>query len=49
VPKDAHVLDVVFSDSDSGGGFFDSNGGLDYHIPVEGGSGKVPALKVRGC
>jgi starch synthase len=42
VPEDAHVLDAVFSDagddgaSGGGSGFFDNNGGLDYHIPVVG-------------
>lgn len=39
-PPDAHTLDVVFSDSgELTGGFYDNNKGLDYHIPVEGGSG----------
>lgn len=46
VPADAHVLDVVFADSESASGFFDNNGGLDYHIPVEGGRGVMPGLKV---
>ena len=38
-PTDAHTLDLVFSDSgELTGGFYDNNKGLDYHIPVEGGS-----------
>jgi hypothetical protein len=40
------VLDVVFSDSVEDGGFYDNNGGLDYHIPIEGGKGTMPGLKV---
>ncbi len=40
-------MDVLFSDTSSDkGGFFDNNGGLDYHIPVVGGTGVVPGLKV---
>lgn len=48
VPEDAHTLDLVFQDAPGGGGqgFVDDNGGLDYHIPVEGGKGQAPALKV---
>lgn len=45
VPSDAHVLDVVFNDGENST-FFDNNGGLDYHIPVEGGKGVMPGLKV---
>jgi hypothetical protein len=40
------VLDVVFNDGENST-FFDNNGGLDYHIPVEGGKGVMPGLKVR--
>jgi hypothetical protein len=47
VPADAHVLDVVFADSESMQSFHDDNGGLDYHIPIEGGKGVMPGLKVR--
>jgi hypothetical protein len=47
VPADAHVLDVVFADSESMQSFHDDNGGLDYHIPIEGGKGVVPGLKVN--
>ena len=40
VPEDAHVLDAVFTDTDggssAGSGFYDNNGGLDYHVPVVG-------------
>lgn len=47
VPQDAHMLDVVFADGPGAqAGFFDNNGGLDYHIPIEGGSGTMPGLKV---
>jgi hypothetical protein len=42
------VLDVVFADSESAQSFHDDNGGLDYHIPIEGGKGVMPGLKV-GC
>lgn len=47
VPEDAAVLDVVFADSADSQSFHDDNGGLDYHIPIEGGRGVVPGLKVR--
>eukprot|EP00775_Hariotina_reticulata_P005611 gene5611-5849_t len=47
VPEDAHMLDVVFADGPGAqAGFFDNNGGLDYHIPIEGGTGTMPGLKV---
>jgi hypothetical protein len=46
VPEDAHTLDLVFQDSPGGQGFRDDNGGLDYHIPVTGGRGAAPNLKV---
>ena len=46
VPADAHTLDLVFTDSAGAGGFADDNGGLDYHVPVEGAAGAAPALKV---
>ncbi|GLI61875.1 hypothetical protein VaNZ11_004385 [Volvox africanus] len=37
VPAEAGGMDLSFSDADStSGGFVDDNGGLDYHIPVEG-------------
>lgn len=48
VPADAHVLDVVFNDGENST-FFDNNGGLDYHIPVEGGKGAMPGIKVCLC
>ena len=39
IPPDAHTLDLKFSDSsDMHGGFFDTNKGLGYHIPVSGSS-----------
>jgi hypothetical protein len=46
VPRDAHTLDLVFADAPGAGGFRDDNGGLDYHIPVTGGAGPAPTLKV---
>lgn len=47
IPEDAHVIDIVFSDSASDvGGFYDNNGGLDYHVPVEGGKGQKMGLKL---
>ncbi|EFJ50113.1 hypothetical protein VOLCADRAFT_58732, partial [Volvox carteri f. nagariensis] len=37
VPAEAWGMDLSFSDTDStSGGFVDDNGGLDYHVPVEG-------------
>ena len=36
VPKDAYKMDFVFSDVESGNGTYDSRGGFDYHLPVEG-------------
>jgi len=42
VPKDAHILDFVFSDVPSGDGTYDNRGGLDYHLPIEGGIGPKP-------
>ncbi|PRW39290.1 Soluble starch synthase chloroplastic amyloplastic isoform A [Chlorella sorokiniana] len=47
VPPDAHVLDIAFLDSrDKHGGFYDDNKGMDYHVPVVGGTGTVPTLRV---
>lgn len=40
-------MDMVFSDTgDLQGGFYDSNGGLDYHVPVSGGVGAAVRLNV---
>lgn len=40
-------MDMVFSDTgDLQGGFYDSNGGLDYHVPVSGGVGSAVRLSV---
>lgn len=40
-------MDLVFSDSgDMHGGFFDNNGGLDYHLPVAGAEGQLKPLHV---
>lgn len=47
VPADAHVLDVVFTDSvEQKSAFVDNNGSLDYHIPIQGGRGVMPGLNV---
>ncbi len=36
MPADAFKMDFVFSDVESGDGTYDSRGGYDYHLPVEG-------------
>ncbi|KAK9832645.1 hypothetical protein WJX81_006656 [Elliptochloris bilobata] len=47
VPKDVWMMDMVFSDTgDARGGFYDSNNGLDYHVPVVGGTGSPLPLRV---
>ena len=47
VPKDAWMMDMVFSDTgDAHGGFYDSNNGLDYHVPVAGGTASPLPLRV---
>ena len=47
VPKDAWMMDMVFSDTgDAHGGFYDSNNGLDYHVPVAGGTASPSPLRV---
>ena len=45
VPRDAYSLDFVFSDAAEGGSY-DNRGGLDYHLPVEGGVVAEPPLYV---
>jgi hypothetical protein len=46
-PEDAWMMDMVFSDTgDMHGGFYDNNGGLDYHIPVIGSSLPVKPLHI---
>ena len=45
IPKEAAVMDLVFSDSgEPGGGFFDNNNGLEYHFPIAGSSSPQPSL-----
>ena len=40
-------MDMVFSDTgDAHGGFYDSNNGLDYHVPVAGGTAAPSPLRV---
>lgn len=47
VPEDAHVMDLVFSDTgEQVGGFYDNNNTLDYHVPIAGGSGSLPPLRI---
>eukprot|EP00898_Chlorokybus_atmophyticus_P002462 jgi/Chlat1/3216/Chrsp22S03420 len=47
VPRDAYVMDFVFSDTgDLLGGFYDNNHGLDYHVPVFGSLRQEPPLHV---
>ena len=36
VPCTAYSVDFVLSDVPEGEGTYDSRGGLDYHLPVEG-------------
>jgi starch synthase len=46
VPADAFKMDFVFSDVESGNGTYDSRGGLDYHLPVEGSAVREPSLYI---
>ena len=47
VPEDASVLDMVFSDTGTtSGGFFDSNHGLGYHVPIRGSRVPQPSLSI---
>ena len=47
IPADAHTLDLKFSDSsDMHGGFFDTNKGLGYHVPISGSSASEKPLYV---
>lgn len=47
MPKDAQVMDVVFSDTgDLHGGFYDNNNGLDYHIACSGSNSQLPPLRI---
>ncbi len=47
VPRDAWMMDMVFSDTgDAHGGFYDANHGLDYHVPVAGGAAAPRPLDV---
>ncbi len=39
-------MDFVFSDVESGDGTYDTRGGFDYHLPVEGSAVKEPSLYV---
>lgn len=39
------MMDFVFSEKEDGG-IFDNKNGLDYHLPVVGGTSKEPPLHV---
>ena len=39
-------MDFVLADSADGGAFFDSNGGMDYHIDIAGSSAAQEPLEV---
>ena len=40
-------MDMVFGDSsDLAGGFYDSNAGVDYHVPVSGSSARPLRLRI---
>ena len=40
-------MDMVFGDSgDLAGGFYDSNAGVDYHVPVSGSSARPPRMRI---
>uniref|UniRef100_A0A7R9VX43 starch synthase n=1 Tax=Chlamydomonas euryale TaxID=1486919 RepID=A0A7R9VX43_9CHLO len=45
-PADAFKMDFVFSDVKEGDGTYDSRGGFDYHLPVEGSAVREPGLYV---
>ncbi|KAG7012367.1 Soluble starch synthase 3, chloroplastic/amyloplastic [Cucurbita argyrosperma subsp. argyrosperma] len=45
VPKDAYMMDFVFSEWEDGG-TFDNKNGMDYHIPVDGQLVKEPPLHI---
>ncbi|GBG67829.1 hypothetical protein CBR_g950 [Chara braunii] len=47
VPVDAYMMDLVFSErGDADGGFYDNRGGLDYHVPIAGGSVREPPMSI---
>ena len=45
VPEDAYMVDFVCGDSEHGGGTFDNNHGLDYHLSISKGP-KSPPLYI---
>ncbi|CAJ1941344.1 unnamed protein product [Sphenostylis stenocarpa] len=45
VPLDAYMIDFVFSDKEEGG-IFDNNDGMDYHMPVLGGTVKETPMHI---
>jgi starch synthase len=45
-PLDAFKMDFVFSDVEEGDGTYDTRGGYDYHLPVEGSPVKEPSLYI---
>jgi hypothetical protein len=45
VPLDAYMMDLVFSEKEDGGVFYNREG-MDYHIPVSGGIAKEPSMHI---
>jgi len=45
VPLDAYMMDLVFSEKEDGGVFYNKEG-MDYHIPVSGGIAKEPSMHI---
>ncbi|KAG2582119.1 hypothetical protein PVAP13_6KG087300 [Panicum virgatum] len=45
VPRDAYMMDFVFSELE-GDGIYDNRNGLDYHIPVFGSVAKEPPMHI---
>ncbi|WOL17782.1 starch synthase 3, chloroplastic/amyloplastic [Canna indica] len=45
VPKDAYMMDFVFSEKEDGG-IYDNKNDMDYHVPVSGGIVKEPPLHI---
>ncbi|XP_022683315.1 starch synthase 3, chloroplastic/amyloplastic [Setaria italica] len=45
VPRDAYMMDFVFSEFEEGG-IYDNRNGLDYHIPVFGSTAKEPPIHI---
>ncbi|GJP76945.1 hypothetical protein CLOP_g7390 [Closterium sp. NIES-67] len=47
LPHDAYIMDLVFMDSsDPSTATYDNRGGLDYHVPLAGGTVREPPLYI---